>query len=197
MSRGVWWTRWRRSWPWAWARRRTWTGHRGGFGGFDGPPFGKRRSRRRRGDVRSAILLLLAEEPRNGYQLIQEIAQRSNNTWRPSSGSVYPALQQLEDEALMRLEVSEDGSKTCHLTDAGSKAAEAIEERTPWIDEDASESAGEALGQLVRQVAMAAMQVAQAGTEQQTAHAQKLLKDVRRSLYRILAEDDDADGNDD
>ena len=48
--------------------------------------------RMRRGDVRAAILLLLEEEPRNGYQVMQEIEQRSGGAWRPSPGSVYPAL---------------------------------------------------------------------------------------------------------
>ena len=73
-------------------------GPRGGFPGF-GPPRGPRA---RRGDVRAALLLLLAEEPRNGYQLMQEIEQRSDGLWRPSPGSVYPSLQQLEDEGLGR-----------------------------------------------------------------------------------------------
>jgi hypothetical protein len=70
-----------------------------------GPPFGPgfgRGSRARRGDVRAALLVLLAEEPRNGYGLMQEIESRSEGAWRPSPGSVYPALQQLEDEGLVR-----------------------------------------------------------------------------------------------
>ena len=55
--------------------------------------------RARRGDVRAAILDLLAEgRSWNGYQIIQEIAERTSGVWRPSAGSVYPALQQLEDE---------------------------------------------------------------------------------------------------
>ena len=56
----------------------------------------------KRGDVRAAALALLAEEPPNGYQIIQEISERSGGVWRPSPGSVYPALQQLEDEGLIR-----------------------------------------------------------------------------------------------
>ena len=58
--------------------------------------------RARRGDVRAAILDLLAEgQSWNGYQIIQEIARRTSGVWRPSAGSVYPALQQLEDEGLI------------------------------------------------------------------------------------------------
>ena len=98
----------------------------GGFGGgFGGPGGGAfpwnfigRRSRGKRGDVRAGILSLLAEEPRNGYQIMQELKQRSQGMWNPSPGSVYPALQQLEDEGLVRCEVSGTG-KTFHLTDAG------------------------------------------------------------------------------
>ena len=72
-------------------------------GGPFGPPrFGGRGPRVRRGDVRAAILDLLAEgQPWNGYQIIQEIGARTQGVWRPSAGSVYPALQQLEDEALI------------------------------------------------------------------------------------------------
>ena len=80
-----------------------------GFGG-PGGPFGGRGPRARRGDVRAALLTLLAEEPRNGYQLMQEIERRSEGVWRPSPGSVYPALQQLEDEGLVRAEET-DGRK--------------------------------------------------------------------------------------
>src|SRR4051812_45654306 len=71
---------------------------REGFGpggpdfGPGGPGRGGRRGgrRARRGDIRAAILLLLAEEPRNGYGLMQEIEERSGGVWRPSPGSVYP-----------------------------------------------------------------------------------------------------------
>ncbi|HWE83103.1 MAG TPA: helix-turn-helix transcriptional regulator, partial [Gaiellaceae bacterium] len=61
------------------------------FRGFGGPGFGgpggPRGRRMRRGNVRAAILLLLEEEPRNGYQVMQEIEQRSDGAWRPSPGS--------------------------------------------------------------------------------------------------------------
>src|SRR5437762_8978000 len=106
-----------------------------------GPPFGPwaadvtfgRRRRMRRGDVRAALLVLLAEEPRNGYGLMQEIAQRSEGEWRPSPGSVYPALAQLEDEGLIRSEES-DGRKLFALTDDGRKAVEerGADSPAPW-----------------------------------------------------------------
>jgi DNA-binding PadR family transcriptional regulator len=173
-------------------------GHRGGFGGpFGfGPPggggFGGRGPRARRGDVRAALLVLLAEEPRNGYGLMQEIERRSDGVWRPSPGSVYPALQQLEDEGLVRSDESE-GRKLFHLTEAGREAAAAASaEGAPWdaasesVDADAWE-----LFNVARQVGMAIFQIAQVGTAEQLASAREILTNARRSLYGILAEDDE------
>src|SRR6201999_2565640 len=90
-----------------------------GFGPAGGPHHRGRGGRPApRGDIRSAILLLLADEPRNGYGLMQEIEERSGGVWRPSPGSVYPALSQLEDEGLVKAE-ERDGRRTYVLTDAG------------------------------------------------------------------------------
>ena len=170
--------------------------HRGGFGpgfggpfGFGGGPGFGRGQRARRGDVRAALLALLAEEPRNGYQLMQEIERRSDGVWRPSPGSVYPALQQLEDEGLVRSDESE-GRKLFHLTDAGREEAAAA--GAPWeaasesVDSDAWE-----LFNVARQVGMAIFQIAQVGSAEQLASAREVLTNARRSLYGILAEDDD------
>src|SRR5450755_2885834 len=91
------------------------------FGGPGGGGRGRGRGRKaRRGDIRTAALLLLAEEPRNGYQIMQEVEERSGGVWRPSPGSVYPALAQLEDEGLIRSEDSE-GRKLLAITDEGRK----------------------------------------------------------------------------
>src|SRR5665213_134640 len=93
----------------------------GPFGGFGhrGGPRGRGR-KARRGDIRTAALLLLAEEPRNGYQIMQEVQERSGEVWRPSPGSVYPALQQLEDEGLIRSSEGGGGTgKVFELADAG------------------------------------------------------------------------------
>jgi DNA-binding PadR family transcriptional regulator len=162
------------------------------FGGFPGGPRGRGRGRKaRRGDVRTAALLLLAEEPRNGYGLMQEIEQRSDGVWRPSPGSVYPALQQLEDEGLIR-SVEQDGRRVYDLTDAGrAYVAERPEGPAPWetFSDTFTEQVRES-GALVRDVAMAFAQVAQAGSEAQLAEARRVLADTRRSLYRILADGD-------
>src|SRR5271170_5785502 len=119
-------------------------GPRGEFGGGPfgfshgggGGPRGRGR-RARRGDIRTAALLLLAEEPRNGYQIMQEVQERSGGMWSPSPGSVYPALAQLEDEGLIRTE-EHDGQKLFALTDAG---RELVQERgedrpAPWEQRD-------------------------------------------------------------
>jgi DNA-binding PadR family transcriptional regulator len=164
---------------------------------FAGPPFGGPRGHRghkaRRGDIRTAVLLLLAEKPRNGYQIMQEIEERSEGVWRPSPGSVYPTLQQLEDEGLVRSKES-GGQRLLELTDAGHTA---LEERAPDAPPPWEAMAGGIsnqtleLGSLVRQIGLAAMQVMQAGTEVQVEEARKILTDSRRSLYRILAEGDE------
>jgi DNA-binding PadR family transcriptional regulator len=135
---------------------------------------------------------LLAEGPRNGYQLMQEIESRSNGIWRPSAGSIYPALAQLEDEGLVRGE-ERDGKRTFVLTDAGRAH---VEERraelgAPWeqmagaVDDDVAALFGE-----IKRVAMAAAQIGHMGNSTQVAEARKLLGETRRALYAFLAEDD-------
>src|SRR4051794_41629553 len=179
--------------------------HRGGPGpGFDPRAFGMRGfgpfgfggphgrgKRARRGDVRAAVLLLLEEEPRNGYQLMQELEERSGGVWRPSPGSIYPALSQLEDEGLVRSDENA-GRRAFQLTDAGRAYLEENREAlgSPWdeVGGDLPEGLVE-LRKLMMQLGMATMQVAQAGDEAQTAEAHKVLEDARRSLYRILAGD--------
>ncbi|WP_134774271.1 PadR family transcriptional regulator [Ornithinimicrobium flavum] len=97
----------------------------GGGGPFDGRGPGGRSGagrRARRGDVRNAILHLLQREPMNGYQLMQEIAQSSGGAWQPSSGAIYPALAQLEDEGLVE-QVQFEGRRAYQLTEAGRQAA--------------------------------------------------------------------------
>ena len=172
-------------------------GYRGGFGpgfGFGGPRgFGRHGGKARRGDIRTAALLLLAEEPRNGYAIMQEIEERSNGVWRPSPGSVYPALAQLEDEGLIRSEES-DGRKRFAITDAG---REQIANRpegapAPWdtLAEGVSRDVQELFG-LMRQVGMAGLQLVQTATEKQLAEAKQVLTETRRAIYRILADGDE------
>ena len=123
---------------------------------------------------------------------MQEIERRSEGVWRPSPGSVYPALQQLEDEGLVRSDETGAG-KRFHLTDAGREAADkAAAEGAPWdaasesVDSDAWELFG-----VARQVGMAIFQIAQVGTAEQLASAREVLTNARRSLYGILAEEEE------
>ncbi len=150
-----------------------------------------RRSRRRRqrGDVRLALLALLEERPMHGYEMMQELADRTHGMWRASPGSVYPALQLLEDQGLVRSETS-DGRRQFTLTDAGrAELASTAHASSPWetmvhqMDE-----VDVALRSGLHQVAIAVHQVAEAGTAEQKARAEELLKELRRQLYLILAE---------
>ena len=167
-------------------------------GGPFGPPrFGGRGPRVRRGDVRAAILDLLAEgQPWNGYQIIQEIGARTQGVWRPSAGSVYPALQQLEDEALIRDQGSESGEdrrRMYTLTEAGQAyvTEHADELKASWDAVTGSVNDTEVqLRHTIHQVMVAVSQVAQAGSAAQVQQAGKILADTRRALYRILAADD-------
>lgn len=147
----------------------------------------------RRGDVRAAILVLLAEEPRNGYQLMQEIEERSDGAWRPSPGSVYPALSQLEDEGLVTPEETE-GRKHFILTDAGTKHVEENREKLgePW-NEVKPESKGPQYDfwMQLKPLVDAAKQVSQVGDDATLARGAEVLAEARRKLYAILAEDTD------
>ena len=141
----------------------------------------------RRGDVRTAILTLLAEEPMHGYQMIQRLGERSGGMWRPSAGSVYPTLQQLEDEGLVAGE-ERDGRKVYALTEDGRKVAqESAGNAAPWEMPGADEATS-LYGQF-RPLAAAVAQVSQVGSPETVAKAQAILIAARRSLYRLLAED--------
>lgn len=162
-----------------------------GFGGPGGRPRGRRRGNKR-GDVRAAAFLLLAEQPMHGYQLIQEIRERSNGIWTPSPGSIYPVLQQLEDEGLVSFE-RVDGRKTATLTDEGNDYVEENREElgSPW--DAVSEHAGadhKHLRTSLQGLIVAWKQVAQVGTSDQRKQATEVLEDARKSMYRILAGDE-------
>lgn len=146
-------------------------------------------SRMARGDVRSAIISLLAERPMHGYQIIAEIGERSGGAWKPSAGSVYPTLQLLADEGLIAAE-EQGGRKTYSLTEAGVAASEeALAKPAPW------ESVGNrtpnhiaGLSKSGMELASAAAQLARTGTPDQVHSGVAVLEDARRRLYAILAE---------
>ncbi|MFF2485719.1 PadR family transcriptional regulator [Microbacterium sp. NPDC058062] len=142
-----------------------------------------------KGDVRAAVLAILAEKPMHGYQIIQEIEERSDGAWKPSPGSVYPTLQMLADEGLVAAEES-NGKKTYSLTEAGRAAAAAAEgQSAPWEAAGSRDSGRTALPKAGAKLAQAAATVGRSGTSEQVAKAVEVLDDARRKLYSILAQD--------
>lgn len=177
-------------------------GRRGAFGPF-GPPFGGPfggggrgrggggRGRARRGDVRASILALLKDRPMHGYEMIQEIGERSGGAWRPSPGSVYPTLQLLEDEGHITSQ-SEGGKKLFTLTESGRTEAESGPE-APW--EEAGRGVDWESINEIRQAGFGLMeafgQVWKTGTPEQRQKALAVTNEARKKLYLILAGDDD------
>lgn len=159
-------------------------GHRGRRGG------GRGRGRSRRGDVRAAILALLLDRPMHGYEMIQEINERSNGVWKPSPGSVYPTLQMLGDEGLITATETDRGKKLFELTDEGRDAAEKVA-TPPWEEMADGIEPGQlnlrtAAGQLFGAVA----QSAHAASDEQQQRIVDILNTARREVYQILGESD-------
>ncbi|WP_337060023.1 PadR family transcriptional regulator [Kineococcus sp. G2] len=165
-----------------------------GFGGpgFGGPGFrGRGGPRRPKGDVRAAVLVLLAEGPSNGYRIIGEVERRSDGAWKPSPGSVYPTLQQLQDEGLVTADPADP--KRFTLTDAGREVVERelAGAPAPWESVESRPSRGEFrdLGRQVQQIAGLLHQVALSGRPGDAQRAGDVLERCRQDLLRLLAED--------
>lgn len=171
------------------------SGHRHPRRGEPEPAEGRRghhrhggRGRVPRGDVRTAVLLLLAEEPMHGYQLMHAIAERTGGYWTPSPGAIYPTISHLEDEGLVTV-TADAGRKLVTLTDAGREHLDA--NRDAWGDPFAGYDAtrpGADLRGLLEQLNGAVRQVARTGTDAQRESAAKILAETRRSLYLLLAD---------
>ena len=167
-----------------------WMRHARFAGGWFGPPPWVGGRRARRGDVRAALLAVLAEQPMHGYDIIRELEARSGGAWRPSPGSIYTTLQLLEDEGLVT-STEHDGKRVYSITDTGRAELEERRERggdAPWE----FGQAGEGFAQLrdsVFQLGAAAMQVARAGSGPQLKQAADILAEARRKIYAILAEE--------
>lgn len=141
-----------------------------------------------RGEVRTAVLILLAESPMHGYQIIREIEERSGGSWKPSAGSVYPTLQLLADEGLVDTEES-SGRKIYSLTEAGREAAKDVEDSVPW--ESIETESGNGFATLAKsgfELAQAAAHVRRTGNTEQVKEAAEVLDEARRKLYSILAQ---------
>jgi DNA-binding PadR family transcriptional regulator len=143
----------------------------------------------RRGDIRTALLVSLAEHPGHGYEVIQTIETKSDGTWKPSPGSVYPTLQMLEDEGLLR-STERDGKRVYEITDEGRVEAESRTEEAggaPWEVARAGGRHGE-LKQAMVQLHLATKQVAMAGDAELAEQATDIVKDARKQLYQLLAD---------
>ena len=145
--------------------------------------------RARRGDIRAAILALLAERPMHGYEMIKELEQRTGGAWVPSAGSIYPTLQLLEDEGLIRGEES-DGKRRFTLTEAGTAAAAEREAAPPWEDAaSGSDSEVVRLKHSLVQLNHSIAQVFHAADDEQPKRIRELLDETRRQIYGVLAEE--------
>jgi DNA-binding PadR family transcriptional regulator len=167
-------------------------GAKGGW--WPGPPTtpGPKASR---GDVRAAILALLKDGPRNGYQIMSDIEERSNGAWRPSPGAIYPALSQLADEGLITGEES-GGKRAYRLTDAGREYVAQNPERARGAWESSEQQEAWQIPGLFAEAARLGsgiVQLAHAGSPAQVRAAEKLLQQTRREIYRILAETDETE----
>ena len=157
-----------------------------GQGGPWGPP---PRARRDRGDVRLAILLLLDEQPRHGYEIITELADRSEGRWRPSPGSIYPVLKRLTKEGLVAPS-QEEGKRTFSLTPAGKTLVEQQREEwgEPWAREDETPDEAMKLWAEGKQLGAAVWQVSQLDDPAQIDAAVAVLAEARKKIYKMLAE---------
>ncbi|MFD9733766.1 PadR family transcriptional regulator [Umezawaea sp. NPDC059074] len=167
---------------------------RGRGGGRRGGPHHGPGGRQRRGNVRAALLALLAERPMHGYEMIQELGQRTDGLWRPSPGSVYPTLQMLADEGLVASTEEAGGKKLFTLTEAGTAEAAKSEGATPWeqVNDDVDIVSAK-LRTASRHLGSAMQQMAHAGTREQQGRAVEVLNEARRKIYAILGELDVAE----
>ncbi len=153
---------------------------------------GRGRGRAQRGDVRTAILLMLAEEPMHGYQIMQAISDRTGGAWRASAGAVYPTIAQLEDEGLVTTR-KEDGRRLVTLTAEGRTY---LEERRSRVGDPFAGFANAAdrpdLRDPLHELHAAARQIAAGGNVSQVEAAARVLSQARRSLYLILAGETEA-----
>ena len=150
---------------------------------------GRRRGRMRRGDIRTALLAVLVEEPGHGYDVIQRLEEKTGGAWRPSPGSVYPTLQLLVDEGLIVGTETEGSKRLFELTDDGREAA-AKTQTPPWEEIAEGADPNEVnLRASFGQLAAAMFQGAHAGTPEQQKRILDIVNNARREIYGILGED--------
>jgi len=147
--------------------------------------------RMRRGDIRTAVLAVLTEGPGHGYDVMQNLEDKTGGAWRPSPGSIYPTLQLLEDEGLVR-STERDGKRVFEITDTGRiESADRIEQAggTPWELAGKGPKRNRELRDAIGQLALAFKQISMVGTAEQVDRALAILIDARKQMYQILAEE--------
>jgi len=147
--------------------------------------------RMRRGDIRTAVLAVLTEGPGHGYDVMQNLEDKTGGAWRPSPGSIYPTLQLLEDEGLVR-STERDGKRVFEITDTGrTESADRIEQAggTPWELAGKGPKRNRELRDAIGQLALAFKQISMVGTAEQVDRALAILIDARKQMYQILAEE--------
>lgn len=147
--------------------------------------------RMRRGEIRTALLGELVEGPGHGYELMQRLEEKSGRAWRPSPGSVYPTLQMLEDEGLVR-SVERDDKRVYEITDTGRTEFErrsAAAGGDPWEGVDRAKSPRGQLKENAAQTMRAAAMLVHSGSDEQILQAVEIVRDARKRLYGLLAED--------
>ncbi len=157
--------------------------HRHGFGRF---------GRARRGMIKAAVFAALAERPMHGYQVMQRIEELSGGAWRPSPGSVYPTLQELEDRGLVKSREVE-GKRVYTLTEEGAAQADTLRDTAgdlPWMAAEGPAGTRMKLKQAVGSLAAAARQVGTTGSDEMVEETLAILADARKRIYALLAEAD-------
>lgn len=167
----------------------------GGFGrgGLGGGGFAGRErrgpGRARRGDVQAAVLSLLATEDMHGYQIIQELAERSGGAWRPGAGSIYPTLRHLQENGFINSR-AEGAKRVFAITEAGRRLAGASVGAEPWQHYRDAEGSRVQLRQAIEALLGAASQVEATGTESEAEKAAGIVTAARKAIYLMLAAED-------
>jgi len=145
--------------------------------------------RAKRGDVQAAVMALLSEQEMHGYQIIQELSERSAGTWNPSPGSIYPALQALERHGMVS-STEVGGKRVFSLTELGCKHAAMLPDQAPWEDMAEDSDGSRRLRDTFHSMMSATVQVARTGNDEYIARTADILADARKSIYLMLADDE-------
>jgi len=146
-------------------------------------------ARARRGDIPAAVLSLLRESDMHGYQIIQEISDRTDGAWTPSPGAIYPALQLLEEQKMVESKTVGD-KRVFALTELGRTHAAMLPEGGPWQEFAAESDPERKLREAFMSLMQATKQVGTVGSAEQIEQAASVLADARKRMYAMLGGDE-------